>query len=214
MINRDQLEERLAVVRAELAGIGRDEIKIIAVTKGFPASVVELARAAGLDDIGESYAQDLLEKVDSYTGATLHFIGRIQRNKVRKVADVVDLWHSVDRVEILDEIAKRSEGARVLLQVNPVENPTKAGVDPAEVPEMLDRASSLGLIVEGLMTIGIQDDPSGSRTAFAAVDRLADEYGLAERSMGMSADYMDAAAAGSTMIRLGTSLFGPRTRVV
>jgi len=142
----------------------------------------------------------------------LHFIGRMQRNKVRKIADTVDVWHSVDRPELLSEIGKRSPGAKVLIQVNPSGDPTKAGVEPAEVPMMLSQAERDGVVPIGLMTIGVQDDPEATRRAFVDVDALAAEFGLTERSMGMSGDYLDAAAAGATMLRLGSVLFGPRPR--
>lgn len=210
-MTRVALTERIEAIRAEIAAVGRDGVRIIAVTKGFPPATIVSARGAGLEEFGESYAQDLLDKVDVLDGSTVHFIGRIQRNKVRKIANVVDLWHSVDRVEVLDEIGRRTPGAEVLIQVNPVADPTKSGVGEMGLADMLAHASSAGVTVRGLMTIGVQDDREATRAAFAAVDRLADEHGLAERSMGMSADYLDAVAAGSTMIRLGTTLFGLRT---
>jgi len=206
----DQVVDSLGRVREQIATIGRDDVSIVAVTKGFPPAIIDVARGAGITDIGESYAQELLGKLDHIDEERLHFIGRIQRNKVRKIADAIDLWHSVDRLELLREVGKRTPGAKVLIQVNPSADPTKAGVEPAEVPAMLSQAERDGVVPIGLMTIGVQDDPEATRRAFADVDALATKLGLNERSMGMSGDYLDAAAAGATMLRLGSVLFGPR----
>lgn len=210
MISPPQVAERLAAIRDRLDSVGRRDIRIVGVTKGFPGSVVSAALDAGLNDIGESYAQEVEAKSSAYAGANLHFIGRIQRNKVRRIADRVDLWHSVSRPEIVREIAKRSPGARILVQVNTGGDGSKDGVPPSEVETMLGVAADAGLSAVGLMTIGVLGDPAASRRAFAIVRALADDHGLAECSMGMSDDHLDAAAAGSTMLRLGTSLFGPR----
>lgn len=206
----DQVVDSLGRVREEVAAIGRDGISIVAVTKGFPPEIIDVARGAGITDIGESYAQELLGKLDHIDEERLHFIGRIQRNKVRKIADAVDLWHSVDRPELLSEVGKRTPGAKVLIQVNSSADPTKAGVEPAELPSMLSQAERDGVVPIGLMTIGVQHDPEATRRAFLDIDALATEFGLTERSMGMSGDYLDAASAGATMLRLGSVLFGPR----
>ena len=203
---------RLETVRSDIAAAGRSgDVTVIAVTKGFGRAQIEWARAAGLLDIGESYAQELVGKAESIPGdVRVHFIGRIQRNKVRKIADRVALWHSVARVEVIQEIAKRVEGGRVLIQIRPDADPSKDGVTGAELPALLAAADEAGVEVRGLMTMGVHGDPEATRAAFAATRALADRHGLRELSMGMSDDYRAALAEGATMLRLGTALFGPR----
>lgn len=211
MIDPDRFARQLSVVRADIAELSRGDVRIVAVTKGFGAEAIELARNHGVYDIGESYAQELQGKVAVIPDEVqVHFIGRIQRNKVRRIADRVALWHSVARPEILTEIAKRVDGAAVLVQVRPIDDPTKDGVTPADLPMMLERSEQLGVDVRGLMTMGIQNDLDATREVFAAARELASDHGLAELSMGMSDDYRMALEEGATMLRLGTVLFGAR----
>ena len=202
--------ERLAAVREEMRGLGRPDARLIAVTKAFPPTLVAAAVEAGVTDVGENYAQEVIEKRDAFGGAAVHFIGRIQRNKVRKIADRIDWWHSVDRAEIVVEIGKRAPGSDILLQVNAADDPTKAGAAPEALPELLDVAAASGVVVRGLMTIGVLGDADATRRAFVDTRRIADDLGLVECSMGMSGDYRDALVEGSTMIRVGSALFGPR----
>lgn len=211
----DVVAERLASVRERAAEVGRSDVTIVAVTKGFDRSAIDCAQRLGIADIGENYAQELLGKVDAVMAETsVHFMGRIQRNKVRKIANHVDAWHSVARNEILEEIAKRTEQSlkspKVFIQVRPHGDETKDGVGPEDLEPMLGRAEELGVVIAGLMTIGVLGDPAATRQAFVDVNALAERFGLAERSMGMSGDYEDALAAGSTMLRLGSVLFGDR----
>jgi hypothetical protein len=122
----------------------------------------------------------------------------------------VDVWQSVDRVELIDEIAKRAPGARVFLQANLSGQPQKGGASLEEVPALVDHARSTGLLVEGLMGVGIEGLPEQSRPGFRALVALADSLGLIHRSIGMSDDLEIALQEGSTMIRVGSALFGPR----
>jgi len=210
-VNTDeQILDAVGEIHEVIAAVGRPDARILAVTKAFPAELVSRAIALGLTDIGESYAQEVLEKADAYTDCSLHFIGRIQRNKVRKIAEHVSLWHSVDRAEIVREIAKRRPGAELLIQVNPSKDPTKAGVQPEEVATLLAEAEVGGATVKGLMTIGVHGDVKATRDTFHVVRELADQFALTECSMGMSGDYRDALEAGSTIIRVGSLLFGDR----
>lgn len=210
-LDDDLVGERLEEVRGDIAAAGREDVRIIAVTKGFDRSAIDCAQRVGLTDIGENYAQELIEKSDAIAaGTTVHFIGRIQRNKVRKIAEHVDLWHSVARPEILAEVAKRTPNARVLVQVRPGDDESKDGVVPEALDDMFAVAETHGVEIAGLMTIGVLGDAAATKQAFIDVDRLAAEYGVRERSMGMSGDYRDALDAGSTMLRLGSILFGPR----
>jgi len=203
--------ERLATVRGAIDATGRSNVEIIAVTKGFDRSAIECAQRIGLTHIGENYAQEVEEKIDAVDESTsVHFIGRIQRNKVRKIVDHVDLWHSVSRPEILVELAKRADSPQVLLQLRAENDETKDGIRPEELDSMLEVAENHGVNVRGLMTIGLLGDAAATQRCFVELDRVAEQFGLAERSMGMSGDYLDALAAGATMLRLGSILFGDR----
>ncbi len=122
----------------------------------------------------------------------------------------MSLWQSVDRPELMAEIAKRAPGAAVLIQVNTTDEPQKAGCRPAELDPLVDRARELGLDLRGLMTIG-PTSGADPRPAFALLRSEADRLGLDTVSMGMSGDLEAAVAEGSTMVRIGTALFGART---
>ncbi len=172
-----------------------------------------MAHRLGCDAVGENYAQEAITKIAAVGGVhpPVHFIGRLQSNKVRSLVDVVSVWQSVDRASLIDEIAKRSAGAHIYVQVNATQEPDKGGCSPQEAPRLVERAQRAGLVVDGLMTVGPTDeDPKGTRRAFALVRALANQLGLAGCSMGMSGDLEIALAEGSTMLRVGTALFGER----
>ena len=227
------LPERLAHVRAEIArrqaAAGRtDPVTIVAVTKGFGLEAVEAALAAGLADVGENRVQEALEKLDTPVGrqAKWHLVGHLQRNKAKHVAGRFALIHSVDSAELAEELDKRAAGAahgakqRVLLQVNVAGETQKSGCAPADAPALAHRvAAQPHLALEGLMTIApFTDDQDVQRRTFRALRVLRDalqEEGLwlPTLSMGMSADYGIAVEEGTTVIRLGTVLFGPRGAV-
>jgi PLP dependent protein len=212
---------RLEAVRDRIARAGGDpdRVTVVAVTKGHPVETVRDVLAAGLADLGESYAQEMVAKLADLDAGPppdgpqprWHLVGRLQRNKVRQLASHVALWQSVDREPLAAEIAKRAPGAAVLVQVDVTGEPTKGGCPPSEAAALVDRCRALGLDVQGLMALGPTDDPDGARPAFARLARLADELGLPERSMGMSDDLEAAVAEGSTMVRVGTALVGPRS---
>ncbi len=204
------LGERLAEVRDVIGKLGKPDVEIVAVTKGFDGSAVDAAKRLGLSSVGENYAQELAEKAANFDGVEVNFLGRIQRNKVRKVCDLVDLWQSVARVEVLSEIAKRSPGAKVLVQIQPEGDDSKDGVRPSDLDEFFEIAEEHNVNIAGFMTIGVLGDLVGTSRCFHEVSALADEYSVAIRSMGMSSDYRVALDAGSTMLRLGSVLFGPR----
>jgi pyridoxal phosphate enzyme (YggS family) len=208
--------ERLAVVRAriESAGGDPDAIVLVAVTKGFDASVVDAALGAGLHELGENYAQELAAKAeDAPAGVRWHFVGRLQRNKVRTIAGHVALWQSVDRAELGAEIARRAEGAEVLAQVNVSGEPTKGGCPPDAVAALVSDLTADGLRVSGLMAVGATGPPEAARPGFARLRGLADDLSLPVRSMGMTGDLEVAVSEGATMVRVGTALFGPRGAV-
>ncbi|MFT5201091.1 MAG: pyridoxal phosphate enzyme (YggS family) [Candidatus Aldehydirespiratoraceae bacterium] len=213
MIDPTAVAERLVVVRATLsaAAAGHEPPRILAVTKAFGRDAVDAAVSAGLADVGESYAQECIEKfVDDETMPTVHFIGGLQRNKIRKLAAIIDVWQSVDRLELAAEIAKRAPGASIMVQVDLSNEPTKGGCAPAAVPDLVLQAQDLGLQVIGLMGIAPLDVPEAARPGFSRLRSMVDTLGLAECSMGMSSDLEIAVEEGSTMVRVGTGLFGPR----
>jgi pyridoxal phosphate enzyme (YggS family) len=205
---------RVAAARARIAAVaaGRD-VALLAVTKGFGPDAVAAAAAAGCRAVGENYAQELLTKRDAVAaaGVDVHFIGRLQTNKIRHLAGLVAVWESVDRPRLVDEIARRVPGARVFVQVDATVETGKGGCPVADVPALVERAVGAGLAVDGVMAVGpTSGDPALTRDVFARVVALADELGLRERSIGMSGDLEIAVEAGSTEVRLGTALFGAR----
>lgn len=207
------LAANLAAVRDRIAAAGGDpdQVRILAVSKGHGPDVVRAAVAAGLVDVGESYAQELLAKVEQVDDAVRwHMIGRLQRNKVRHVAAFVHLWQSIDRLSLAAEVARHAPGAAVLVQVNVTGSDQQGGCPPERVAAVVEGCTDLGLDVRGLMAIGPMGSPDASRAAFRAVRELADRLHLAERSFGMSGDLEAAVAEGSTLVRIGTALFGPR----
>lgn len=207
--------DRLAEVRSRIEAAGRPagDVVVVAVTKGFGIDAVEAASAAGIADIGENYAQELAAKVSEAgddPARRWHFLGRVQRNKVRSIAPAVHLWQGVDRVSAGEEIARRAPGAKVLVQVRIAGDDTRNGCDPDDVPHLVERLDTLGLDVRGLMAVGPAGPPELARPGFRRVSALADRLGLAERSMGMTDDLGVAVEEGSTMVRVGRGLFGAR----
>lgn len=206
---------RLESIRARIRAVSVTgvEVRVLAVTKGFGRDAIRAARSAGLDAVGENYAQELLAKVlpNDDAGLAWHFIGRLQRNKVRKLASYVSVWESVDRLDVGVEIAKRAPGARVFVQVAAWGEPDKGGAEPDDVPALVGRLDQLGLTVAGLMAIGPAGDLDRAGEGFSRVRSIADEIGLSDCSMGMSDDFETAVAQGATEIRIGRGLFGPRS---
>jgi len=202
-----EAEDRIAA-----AAEGRS-VTVVAVTKAFPAELVSRAIAAGLLDLGENYAQELAAKamhLDRDPAPRWHFIGGLQRNKVKLLAEIVTVWQTVDRESLVDEIAKRAPGATVLMQVNTTGEPQKGGCDANDAAALVDRARTAGLAVDGLMTVGPTDPAADPRPAFAALRDLAAQLEVPHLSMGMSADYELAVREGATIVRIGSVLFGPR----
>lgn len=214
--NVDELRVRLERVWNAVvdAGGSPETVALVAVTKGFDTPVAQLAAQAGLVDLGENYAQELVRKARALTADAApvrwHAIGRLQRNKVRQLAPVVHLWQSVDRIELAEEIARRAPEADVLVQVNTSGEPQKGGIEPKDATELVVRCSDLGLVPRGLMTVGRTGTPDDARAGFAELSALADRLDLPVRSMGMSGDFEVAVQEGSTMIRVGSALFGSR----
>jgi PLP dependent protein len=183
----------------------------VAVTKGFGTDAVRAAVEAGLHDIGENYAAELESKAAATASLPVvwHFLGAVQRNKVGRLAPIVGVWQSVARAEEGARIARFAPDARVLVEIDTTGVPGRNGCSPSAAGPLVTDLRSEGLDVRGLMTVAAPGTEE-ARTAFGAVARLADELGLAERSMGMSDDLEAAVAAGTTMVRIGRALFGDR----
>lgn len=209
----EAVAERLGDVRrrVERQGGDPDGIRIVAVTKGFGADAVAAARAAGLADVGENYAQELLSKAPgSPPGTSWHFLGPVQRNKVAKLAPVVSTWHGIDRPAAARAVAAASPGAEVLVQVNVVGDPARPGCPPDGVAGLVAQIRDLPLELSGLMAVAPAGDTDAARASFRWLAQTAAQFDLRELSMGMSEDFEVAVAEGATTLRLGRVLFGPR----
>lgn len=196
-------------LRARIAAVTDREVRVVAVTKGHPPEVAAAAVAAGFSDLGENYAQEMLAKVALVPGASWHFVGRLQSNKVRLLAGHVQLWQSIDRRSLIRELAKRDPGARVLIQVDLAGTEGRGGADRGDVGALVDLAREAGLVVAGLMGVAAPQ-VDAAREGFAWMSATAGELGLDEVSMGMSGDLELALEAGATMVRIGSALVGPR----
>ncbi len=214
--------ERIAAA-AGRAGRPAHGITLVAVSKTQPAERVAAARAAGQVDFGESRAQELVAKARELTAlgaprVRWHFVGQLQRNKAKDVVGTATLIHSVDRLELAEEIAgiaaRSGRLQRVLVQVNAGEDPAKAGVAVDAAPGLIARIRALPYVAcEGLMTIPpLEGDPRPTFQRLAALrDRLREQFPeVSHLSMGMSGDYEAAIEEGATLVRVGEALFGPR----
>lgn len=212
------LAENIEEVRARienaaaLSNRSASSIHLVGVTKTINASTLAHALELGLCDFGENRAQELIEKAMILRSDTpspvWHFVGQLQRNKVSALSPHVSLWHSVDRLPLGEAIAQRCPGAKVLVEVNLAEEPQRGGVAPSSCAELVDSLRALGLDVAGLMTVAPQfGEP---QRWFESLRVLAEGLGLLELSMGMSGDYEAAIAQGSTILRIGSSIFGGR----
>lgn len=216
-MNAASVAENAARVRDRIAAAGGDpaRIRLVAMTKGFEVDAVQAALEAGLVDIGENRAQELLAKaaiVGTAGGIRWHFLGAIQRNKVGSLAPLVAWWHTVDRLEEGTSIAGHPPAAPVLVEVNATGEAQKDGCRPADVPALVRDLRAAGLDVRGLMAMGREGDPEATRSAFRSVAELAAACDVDELSMGMTDDLEAAVEAGTTMVRIGRALFGPRPR--
>ena len=225
------IAENIARVRAELAEAAREagrrpeEIILVGASKMNGAAACREAIAAGIDALGENRVQEMVKKLaeNAYDGAPLHFIGHLQRNKVKQVVGHVSLIQSVGSLELLDEIEKAAARQNflqdVLLEVNIGGEEAKSGFAPAAVFAAAESALSRDHVrVRGLMTIPPADaDRQANMRYFQEVHTLYVDINenlfhneLKYLSMGMSGDYADAVRAGATMVRVGTAIFGDR----
>lgn len=222
------IAQRAAAVRARIAAacqrVGRDpaSVTLVAVSKTFSLATIEEALAAGLGDLGENRAQELLPKARAALEAKLHpkwhFIGHLQRNKAREVVPLIHALHSLDSPRLLEAVAAvraASDAAHPLpcyLEVNIAGEAQKQGVPPSEVAALLAAAARAPAVeVVGLMTVApLVADPEAARPTFRALRDLATAHGLTGLSMGMTNDYEVAIEEGATVVRVGRAIFGDR----
>ena len=211
------IEERIQRA-CDAAGRSRESVQLVAVSKTRSVEEIQIAMESGMLDLGENYAQELRDKAREIDGVRWHYIGSLQRNKVKYVAPSAHLFHAFADIRLADEFAKRRETPMpVLIAVNTGGEQSKSGV-PLEaalaLAEEADRHP--GVALRGLMTIPpFHEDPNDVAPYFKALSELAEEgrrrgLNLEELSMGMSHDFEVAIAHGATLIRVGTALFGPR----
>ena len=224
-----KLTENLAAVQARIAnaveksGRSAREVRLVAVSKTYPAEAIRELFATGQGAFGESRVQEALPKVEALPpGIEWHFIGHLQTNKIRKVVGQFALFHGVDNQNLalqMNRIAgELGVTANVLLEVNVSGEESKFGFDPSTLPAVLENLAPLPYLrIRGLMTMApYSDNPEEARPYFAKLrelrDRLATESGLPlpELSMGMSGDFEQGIAEGATIVRVGSAIFGER----
>lgn len=227
-----ELADRLATLRqritcaAAAAGRGAHSVTLLAVSKGQPADRLRAAMSLGLTDFGENYVAEALPKIAAMadSGANWHFIGRLQSNKTRTVAQHFSWVHGIDRLRIATRLSEQrpdlAPPLNVCLQVRVAHDPDKAGLEPGDVLPLARQVAQLpNLRLRGLMCMLPYEAPLAEQhAAFAGMRHLAEACGQAglhldTLSMGMSADMEAAIAEGSTLVRIGTALFGPRPQV-
>jgi pyridoxal phosphate enzyme (YggS family) len=225
------LPEHLATLRTRMAAaaasVGRnaDSVTLLAVAKGQPLELIRAAATAGLTDIGESYLTEALGKMEASGDLPLtwHFIGRLQANKTRPVAEHFAWVHGVDRLKLAERLSAQrpyhAPALNVCIQVNIAGEASKGGVPPEEAPALAAAVAALPrLALRGLMCLPPEEtDPARQRAWFARLRQLRDSLnagglGLDTLSMGMSGDFEAAIQEGATLVRIGTALFGPRPR--
>jgi pyridoxal phosphate enzyme (YggS family) len=219
----ENLAERLAAVRARMVAAAerarRDpaDITLLAVTKMFPAAVIRRAYELGLREFGENYVQEFSGKapeVRALAGARFHFIGHLQSNKSGVAAELFDCIQTVDSAKLARRLESAGRDIEVMLEINVSGEAAKSGAEPAAVPELIAAVGECAhLTLTGLMTMPPwSDDPEAARPHFRRLRELAERHGLRGLSMGMSHDLETAIEEGATCVRVGTALFGARTK--
>ena len=217
--NLKRVRDRMADA-AHRSGRVADDVTLVAITKAWPADVVQRAVDAGAGVLGESRVQEAQHKVDAVTGSiSWHLVGHLQRNKVKVALPLFDLIHSVDTLRLANEISRQAvrqnTAARVLVQVNTSGEASKFGAAPEAAMDLVGQVDELeGVAVAGLMTIGAPD-PQTARSNFVALREIGDRIVVhkphaAALSMGMTGDFEVAIEEGATMVRVGTAIFGQR----
>lgn len=220
--NVKHIRQRIAKA-CEKCGRLPEEVTLVAVSKSFTSENIREARAAGVLDIGENYVQELVAKRKEVNDDNIrwHYIGHLQRNKVKEIVPWIHLIHSVDSLRVGKEISscagKAGRTVNILIEVNTTGEMTKYGVQPDETPHLVEQLSLLPHIkCTGLMTIGpFLPDPEQSRPAFRTLRKLKESinkqgFTLQHLSMGMTNDFEVAIEEGATLVRIGTAIFGKR----
>ena len=213
--NLQEVEARIAAACAR-AGRARASVKLVAVTKTFPAADVDRALSVGVTDVGENKVQEARDKKPSVAAAARwHLIGHLQSNKVKDAVRLFDVIHTVDSADLAGRLARVAEtmGKRqeVLLQVNIGRETQKSGAELADVPALARAVAALGsLHLTGLMAIPPAGDAEAMRPYFRELKGLGDDLGLPELSMGMTDDFEVAVEEGATILRVGRAIFGAR----
>ncbi|HEV7958930.1 MAG TPA: YggS family pyridoxal phosphate enzyme [Acidimicrobiales bacterium] len=204
--NLDEVHRRIV-----LCGKDPASVRIVAVTKTFGVDEVRAAYALGLRDFGENYVDELCAKRTALgeTDVTWHFLGALQTNKIVRALGCADVLSGVSRAKELDKMAGVKPGATIDIQVDFTGAAERNGAPPLEVEGLVGRARELNLNVRGLMVVAPPGEER-TRAAFGETIALADQLGLKERSMGMSEDLEIALEQGTTELRLGRAIFGPR----
>jgi PLP dependent protein len=217
------LSENLAAVRervaraAERAGRDPAEILLLAVTKVFSAEVIRQAYELGLRDFGENYVQEFEHKapdVQDLRDARYHLIGHLQSNKAKRAAELFQEIQTVDSLKLARRLNESGRGLDVMIEVKLAAEEAKSGADPAELPDLIEGIRACGnLRLLGLMTVPPwSEDPEAARPIFRRLRELGTEHAVRQLSMGMSHDLETAIEEGSTCVRVGTALFGKRTK--
>jgi PLP dependent protein len=211
-----QVEARIANAAAR-AGRKRSDITLLAVTKKFPAAVIQEAYELGLREFGENYVQEFERKrveLPGCAGARFHLIGHLQSNKSKKSAEIFQVIETVDTVKLARRLDEEGRPLDVMIEVKLSSEDAKAGAAPEDVPGLADAIrATTHLRLLGLMTMPPwSDDGEQSRPYFARLRELAERNHLPQLSMGMSHDLEAAIEEGATIVRIGTALFGPRKR--
>nr|WP_314615965.1 YggS family pyridoxal phosphate-dependent enzyme [uncultured Pseudomonas sp.] len=219
----DNLSALAKRIDSAARAVGRDpaSVQLLAVSKTKPASAIREIHAAGVRDVGENYLQEALNKQGELRDLPLiwHFIGPIQSNKTKAIAEHFDWVHSVDRLKIAQRLSEQRPAGlpalNICLQVNVSGEASKSGCAPADLPALANAVAALpNLRLRGLMAIPEPtDDRAEQEAAFASLRQLQEQLGLGldTLSMGMSHDLEAAIAQGATWVRIGTALFGPRS---
>jgi len=222
--NVRRLRERIAAA-AQRAGKSPDEIRLVAVSKGVDIERIAAAADAGVEEIGENYIQEAAPKVEALgRKATWHLVGHLQTNKAKAAVSLFDIIQTVDSAHLAQALSRRCQAAGkvmpVLVEVNTTAEPSKFGVEPQHLRQVLEQTAGLpGIRVQGLMTVGrLGASADEARKYFEALASLADQartWGIEGvempwLSMGMSDDFEAAIEAGANIIRVGRAIFGPR----
>lgn len=222
MLTPDEIRANLAAVESRIAaacersGRARSDVRLVAVSKTFPAEACSAAIAAGALELGENRVQETKDKKPAVVGnATWHLIGHLQSNKAKDAVKLFDVIQTIDSVALAERVARMAEAEgkqqRVMVEVNIGREPQKAGADPADVDALVRAVRGIAALeLDGLMTIPPAVEGDAVRPFFREMHAMRDAQGLPHLSMGMTDDFEIAIEEGATIIRVGRAIFGSR----